>query len=68
MFETTVAVHSTVKAVLRNGLQAELGMSAAVLLEVPVTRCCHIGCSTIRMRVERPDKCCYVRRLLQSHR
>ncbi len=31
----------------------------------PAPRCCRIGCSTIRMRVERPDKCCYVRRLLQ---
>jgi predicted ATPase len=48
-------------------LQAELGKSAAVLPEVPVIRCCRIGCSTIRMRVEHPDMCCYVRPLLQSH-
>jgi hypothetical protein len=51
-----------------NGLQAELGTSAAVLPGVPVTRCCLIGCSTSRTRVERPNRCCYVRLLLRSHR
>jgi hypothetical protein len=34
-----VAIHSTVNALGRNGLQAELGTSAAVLPGVPVTRC-----------------------------
>ena len=68
IFDTTVAVHSTVKVVLRKGLQAELGPSAAVLFEVPVTRCCRIGRSTIRMRAERPHNGCYVRLLFQSHR
>jgi hypothetical protein len=48
--------------------RAPAGRHAAVLPEVPVPRCCRIGCSTISMRVERPDMCCYVRRLLQSHR
>ena len=43
-WETTVASQSTVKAVLRKGLQAELGTPAAVLPEVPVPRCCRIGC------------------------
>src|SRR5262245_59749567 len=64
---TTVAIHSTVNAACRNGLQAELGTSAAVLPAVPATRC-RIGCSTIRTRVERPNKRCYVRLPLQSHR
>src|SRR5262245_66148376 len=67
-FATTVAIHSTVNAACRNGLQAELGTSATVLPEVPVTRCCRVGRSTIRMRLERPNKRCYVRLLLQSHR
>jgi hypothetical protein len=65
---TTVAIHSTVNAVCRNGLLGELGTSAEVQPEVPVSRCCRIGCSTIRMRIVRPNKCCYVRLLLQSHR
>src|SRR5262249_32813669 len=67
-FATTVAIHSTVNVACRNGLQAELGTSATVLPEVPVTRCCRVGRSTIRMRLERPNKRCYVRLLLQSHR
>src|SRR5262249_1267553 len=65
---TTVEIHSTVNGACRNGLQAELGASAAVLPEVPTTRCCRIGRSTIRMRIERPNNYCYARLLLQSHR
>src|SRR5260221_9532577 len=38
-----------------NELQAELGASAAVLPEVSVTRWGRIGCSAIRIRLERPD-------------
>jgi hypothetical protein len=34
-----VAIHSTVNALGRNGLQAEVGTPAAVLSGVPVTRC-----------------------------
>jgi hypothetical protein len=53
----------------REGAAAERAPSGArhgcsSVARGPVTRCCRIGCSTIRMRVERPNKHCYVRLLL----